>query len=112
MDCECTLLKNNIQISSALQANTIDLLNETHLGEISDYSPEQHIKSNNKSYDSEIFKVAVTSKRGKLVDQHFGQTTDFMIFEVKGQDYKFLETRSTKNTAKNATIPMTNVMEK
>ena len=45
---------------------------------------------------SETFKVAVTSKSGKLVDQHFGQTTDFMIFEVNGDDYKFLETRSTK----------------
>lgn len=45
---------------------------------------------------SEIFKVAVTSKSGKLVDQHFGQTTDFMIFEVNGDDYKFLEMRSTK----------------
>lgn len=45
---------------------------------------------------SEIFKVAVTSKNGKLVDQHFGQTTDFMIFEINGEDYKFLETRSTK----------------
>lgn len=96
MDCEFTLLKNNIQISSALQVNAIDLLNETHMGGISDYIPGQDIKSNNESYDSERFKVAVTSKKGKLVDQHFGQTTDFMIFEVNGQDYKFLETRSTK----------------
>lgn len=45
---------------------------------------------------SEKFKVAVTSTSGKLVDQHFGQTTDFMIFEINGEDYKFLETRSTK----------------
>lgn len=45
---------------------------------------------------SEKFKVAVTSKSGKLVDQNFGQTTDFMIFEINGEDYKFLETRSTK----------------
>lgn len=45
---------------------------------------------------SENFKVAVTSKNGKLVDQHFGQTTDFMIFEINGENYKFLETRSTK----------------
>ncbi|HEY3362530.1 MAG TPA: NifB/NifX family molybdenum-iron cluster-binding protein [Methanosarcina sp.] len=45
---------------------------------------------------SEIFKVAVTSKSGKLVDQHFGQTTGFMIFEVNGDDYKFLEMRSIK----------------
>jgi predicted Fe-Mo cluster-binding NifX family protein len=96
MDCECTLSKNNIQISAALQTNAIGLLNETHMGGISDYIPGQDIKSNNESYDSEIFKVAVTSKRGKLVDQHFGQTTDFMIFEVIGQDYKFLEIRSTK----------------
>lgn len=45
---------------------------------------------------SEKFKVAVTSTSGILVDQHFGQATDFMIFEINGEDYKFLETRSTK----------------
>lgn len=45
---------------------------------------------------SENLKVAVTSKSGKLVDQHFGQTTDFMIFEINGEDYKLLETRSIK----------------
>lgn len=49
-----------------------------------------------KKQNSENFKVAVTSKSGKLVDQHFGQTTDFMIFEITDDDYKFLETRSTK----------------
>lgn len=44
----------------------------------------------------ENFKVAVTSKSGKLVDQHFGQTTDFMIFEITDYYYKFIETRSAK----------------
>jgi predicted Fe-Mo cluster-binding NifX family protein len=96
MDCECILLKNNKQIPEAFQANAIGLLNEAYFGEFADYTPVQDKMNNREKQGSGNFKVAVTSKNGKLVDQHFGQTTDFMIFEINGEDYKFLETRSTK----------------
>ncbi len=39
------------------------------------------------------YKVAVTSKLGKLVDLHFGQADEFQIFHVKGSRYELLETR-------------------
>ena len=40
------------------------------------------------------FKVAVASSDGKFVNQHFGITQQFLIFEIDDQgDYKFLELR-------------------
>jgi nitrogen fixation protein NifB len=38
-------------------------------------------------------KVAVTSKYGKLVDLHFGQAEEFLIYQVNGTRYELLESR-------------------
>lgn len=57
---------------------------------------KKETETRDETRDTRKFKVAVTSKGGKLVDQHFGKATDFMIFELEGQDCKFLETRPTK----------------
>ena len=43
------------------------------------------------------YKVAVASSDGKYVNQHFGMTKQFLIFEISDQgDYKFLELRENK----------------
>lgn len=39
------------------------------------------------------YKVAFASNDGKVVNQHFGRTKKFLIFEVDGNDTKFLELR-------------------
>jgi nitrogen fixation protein NifB len=39
------------------------------------------------------YKIAVTSKHGKLIDQHFGHTTDFLIYQADGAGVKLVETR-------------------
>ena len=40
------------------------------------------------------FKVAVASSDGKFVNQHFGMTQQFLIFEIDNAgEYKFLELR-------------------
>ncbi|HWR44807.1 nitrogenase cofactor biosynthesis protein NifB [Sporomusa sp.] len=39
------------------------------------------------------YKVAVTSKFGKLVDLHFGQAEEFQIYQVNGSRYELVETR-------------------
>lgn len=39
------------------------------------------------------YKIAVTSKQGNLVDQHFGHTTDFLIYQADGDVVKLVETR-------------------
>jgi len=37
------------------------------------------------------YKIAVASSDGKVVNQHFGRATQFLIFEVDGENFKFLE---------------------
>lgn len=46
-------------------------------------------------YDSrKQYKIAVTSKYGKLVDLHFGHATEFLIYEGNGEKFTLLETRT------------------
>lgn len=40
------------------------------------------------------YKIAVTSKYGKLVDQHFGHASTFIIYQGDGQKFEILENRS------------------
>lgn len=40
------------------------------------------------------YKIAVTSKYGKLVDQHFGHASKFIIYQGDGQEFKIMENRS------------------
>jgi nitrogen fixation protein NifX len=38
--------------------------------------------------------VAVASSDGKVVNQHFGHAEEFLILEVEGESYRFIEKRS------------------
>lgn len=110
MDCAFTALKKSVRMRGILLANTtgfkegdVELLNEEevftdgHSRELADDTfVQDKQKKEVENRDNGKFKVAVTSRGGKLVDQHFGKATTFMIFEIEGQDCKFLETRSTK----------------
>jgi len=40
------------------------------------------------------YKIAVTSKYGKLVDQHFGHAERFLVYTVDGRNVGFAESRS------------------
>lgn len=42
------------------------------------------------------YKVAVTSKFGKVVDLDFGQAEEFLIYQVNGRRYELVETRRLK----------------
>jgi len=37
------------------------------------------------------YKIAVASSDGKVVNQHFGKATNFLIFEVEGDNFKYLK---------------------
>lgn len=39
------------------------------------------------------YKVAFASSDGKVVNQHFGRTKQFLIVEIDDKDYKYVETR-------------------
>ncbi|MCW2277687.1 nitrogenase cofactor biosynthesis protein NifB [Heliophilum fasciatum] len=40
------------------------------------------------------YRIAVTSKHGKLVDQHFGHATAFLIYQGNGQEFQEAGTRN------------------
>ncbi len=40
-------------------------------------------------------KVAVVSSDGKVINQHFGNASRFLIFEVNGGEIQFIEVRET-----------------
>ncbi|MBM7865609.1 dinitrogenase iron-molybdenum cofactor biosynthesis protein [Heliobacterium gestii] len=42
------------------------------------------------------YKVAVASSDGKVVNRHFGHAEHFLIFEVVGNSYRFVESRKTQ----------------
>ncbi|HWI55256.1 MAG TPA: NifB/NifX family molybdenum-iron cluster-binding protein, partial [Desulfobacteria bacterium] len=41
------------------------------------------------------YKIAVASSDGKVVNQHFGRATQFLIFDIKDGSYQFNELRKT-----------------
>ena len=77
------------------RADAIGKLNEDRSSEfrmcnrhVDDPNVLKFQKPNKKEY-----KIAVTSKYGKLVDKHFGHTVEFIIYQTDGQQSKILETR-------------------
>lgn len=41
-----------------------------------------------------VYRIAVTSKHGKLVDQHFGHANKLLIYQGDGQQFQLRETRT------------------
>lgn len=99
---EITELRNICQIDiqqmrhcQQCRADAIGKLNEDRSHEfrmcnrhIDDAKIIKFQKTNQKEY-----KIAVTSKYGKLVDQHFGHTVKFIIYQTDGQHSKIVEIR-------------------
>ncbi|WP_446899750.1 NifB/NifX family molybdenum-iron cluster-binding protein [Clostridium sp. LBM24168] len=48
-----------------------------------------------------MYKIAVASSDGKIIDQHFGQANQFYIYEVDDINYKFVELRKLENVPEN-----------
>lgn len=42
-------------------------------------------------------KVAIATKSGNIIDEHFGHAKDFKIYEVKGHECVYLESRNVDN---------------
>lgn len=48
------------------------------------------------------YKVAVASSDGKVVNQHFGKATQFLIFEMEENTFRFLELLKTNPFCNNS----------
>ena len=75
------------------RADAIGLLHEDRSLEFRMCNRQAAVPKNEKATEKQ-YKIAVTSKYGKLVDQHFGHADKFIIYQGDGCDFKKIEVRS------------------
>ncbi len=75
---------------SQCRADAIGLLGEDRSAE---FRTSSETRTGRGSQTAKQYKIAVTSKYGRLVDQHFGHAKVFAIYQVKGDSFQLVETR-------------------
>lgn len=90
----CELDVQQMRHCKQCRADAIGLLGNDRSNEFRMTKPQEEpsIEKDNTSKD---YKIAVTSKHGKLVDKHFGHVTEFLIYEGNGKQFTLLENRKT-----------------
>ncbi len=90
----CELDIHQMRHCQQCRADAIGLLHEDRSQEfrMCDRSSDEACVSRPKS--KKTYRIAVTSKYGKLVDQHFGHATQFFIYQGDGQEFQLRETRA------------------
>ncbi len=91
----CQLEMQQMRHCKQCRADAIGLLGNDRSNEFRMTKPTVTKPTVDESNDSRHYKIAVTSKHGKLVDQHFGHATELLIYEGQGTKFKLLETRKT-----------------
>jgi len=90
----CELDVQQMRHCKQCRADAIGLLGNDRSNEFRMIVPK-HKEGQEANSDSPEFKIAVTSRHGKVVDQHFGHATELLIYQGKGKEFKLLETRKT-----------------
>ncbi|MDA8236072.1 MAG: nitrogenase cofactor biosynthesis protein NifB [Clostridia bacterium] len=75
------------------RADAIGLLGEDRSQEFSSVTDNKKPPELNNQPQSKRYKIAVASKYGKLVDQHFGYASEFAIYEGDGRSFQLVENR-------------------
>jgi nitrogen fixation protein NifB len=91
----CELDVQQMRHCKQCRADAIGLLGNDRSNEFRMTKPAELAPVIGASSDSKQYKIAVTSKFGKLVDQHFGHATELMIYQGKGKKFELIETRKT-----------------
>ncbi|CUH96909.1 hypothetical protein P22_3021 [Propionispora sp. 2/2-37] len=91
----CQLDIQQMRHCQQCRADAIGLLKEDRSQEFRSCSSNKQtgIGEMKKTIASKKYKIAVTSKYGKLVDLHFGHAAEFMIYEGDGHVFQLLEMR-------------------
>ncbi len=89
----CQLEMQQMRHCKQCRADAVGLLGNDRSNEFRMTKPEPEksvlpVKQIGKEY-----KIAVTSKHGKLVDQHFGHATEFLIYQVNDESFTLMERR-------------------
>ncbi|MDA8213135.1 MAG: nitrogenase cofactor biosynthesis protein NifB [Clostridia bacterium] len=74
------------------RADAIGLLGEDRSLEFSSLAEVNQNKITGRS-NKKLYKIAVASKHGKLVDQHFGYAAEFAVYEGDGEVFELVENR-------------------
>ncbi|AIF49600.1 nitrogenase cofactor biosynthesis protein NifB [Pelosinus sp. UFO1] len=89
----CQLEMQQMRHCKQCRADAIGLLGNDRSNEFRMTKPKVEDKSLESKEDDKAYKIAVTSKHGKLVDLHFGHATEFLIYQGKGNEFTLLESR-------------------
>lgn len=89
----CQLEMQQMRHCKQCRADAVGLLGNDRSNEFRMIKPEIEKPIMLYQNDSKQYKIAVTSKHGKLVDQHFGHATEFLIYQGQGKDFTLLENR-------------------
>jgi len=92
---QCALDVQQMRHCKQCRADAIGLLGHDRSNEFRMTKPETQGIVVEPSRESKQYKIAVTSKHGKLVDQHFGHATELLIYQGKGKKFQLIETRKT-----------------
>ncbi|TWH47623.1 nitrogenase cofactor biosynthesis protein NifB [Sporomusa sp. KB1] len=89
----CQLDIHQMRHCQQCRADAIGLLHEDRSQEfrMCNHAPDSKTEA---SEPKKVYQIAVTSKYGKMVDQHFGHATQLLIFQGDGQDFQLRETRN------------------
>jgi len=91
----CQLDVQQMRHCKQCRADAIGLLGDDRSMEFRMVKPTPEEAVVESTGDGKEYKIAVTSKYGTLVDQHFGHATELMIYQGKGKHFTLLETRKT-----------------
>jgi len=92
----CELDVQQMRHCKQCRADAIGLLGNDRSNEFRMKKPEIQKPVLTQDDDGKEYKIAVTSKHGKLVDLHFGHATEFLIYQGKGKKFTLLEKRKTE----------------
>ena len=89
----CELDVQQMRHCKQCRADAIGLLGEDRSQEFREVLPQTELGELTQQQLGQSVKIAVTSKYNKLVDLHFGQATEFLIYELTGTKFKQVATR-------------------
>lgn len=75
------------------RADAIGMLGEDRSMEFSGVVEKKPFEPVSEGGFAKKYKIAVASKHGKLIDQHFGYASEFTIYEVADGNFKLVENR-------------------
>lgn len=89
----CELDLQQMRHCKQCRADAVGLLGEDRSLEFSPAAQKKPIPAANAPDNKKLYKIAVATKYGKLVDQHFGYASEFLIFEGDGETFALAENR-------------------